>query len=125
MEVTRRALNFEPLQRLGSDPEAGQGGGLSPVDCRSAPLIVSEKQISQNGKGIVRNSCVSSAPNLYVIKGGHRVGSNLCGFLFGYCIGRILLPGLKDVFQSTAIFRCASVSKQFDRQRRSGQQDGH
>jgi hypothetical protein len=26
------------------------------------PLIVSEKQISQNGTGIVRNSCVSSAP---------------------------------------------------------------
>src|ERR1700692_4953358 len=24
--------------------------------------------------------------NLYVIKGGHKVGSNLCGFLFGYCI---------------------------------------
>jgi hypothetical protein len=67
-------------------------------------LIVSEKQISQNGTGIVRNSCVSSAPNLYVIKGGHKVGSNLCGFLFGYCIGRILLTGLKDVFQSAAIF---------------------
>jgi hypothetical protein len=25
--------------------------------------------------------------NLYVIKGGHKVGSNLCGFLFGYGIG--------------------------------------
>jgi hypothetical protein len=24
--------------------------------------------------------------NLYVIKGGHKVGSNLCGFLFGYGI---------------------------------------
>jgi hypothetical protein len=53
--------------------------------------------------------------NLYVIKGGHKVGSNLCGFLFGYGIGRILFTGLKDVFQSAAIFRCASVSKQFDR----------
>ena len=60
--------------------------------------------------------------NLYVIKGGHKVGSNLCGFLFGYGIRRILFTGLKDVFQSAAIFRCASVSKQFDRQRRKGQQ---
>ena len=32
--------------------------------CRSGPLIVSEKQISQNGAGIVRKSCVSSAPKL-------------------------------------------------------------
>jgi hypothetical protein len=62
--------------------------------------------------------------NLYVIKGGHKVGSNLCGFLFGYGIRRILFTGLKDVFQSAAIFRCASVSKQFDRQRRKGQQEG-
>jgi hypothetical protein len=62
--------------------------------------------------------------DLYVIKGGHKVGSNLCGFLFGYGIGRILFTGLKDVFQSAAIFRCASVSKQFDRQRRKGQQEG-
>jgi hypothetical protein len=53
-----------------------------------------------------------------VIKGGHKVGSILCGFLFGYGIGRILLTGLKDVFQSAAIFRFASVSKQFDRLRR-------
>jgi hypothetical protein len=51
---------------------------------------------------------------------GHEVGSNLCGFLFGYGIRRILFTGLKDVFQSAAIFRCGSVSKQFDRQRRKG-----
>jgi hypothetical protein len=38
-------------------------------------------------------------------KGGHKVGSNLCGFLFGYGIRRILFTGLKDVFQSAAIFR--------------------
>jgi hypothetical protein len=62
--------------------------------------------------------------NLYVIKGGHKVGSNLCGFLFGYGIRRILVTGLKDVFQSAAIFRRASVSKQFGRQRRKGQQEG-
>jgi hypothetical protein len=62
--------------------------------------------------------------DLYVIKGGHKVGSNLCGFLFCYSIGRILFTRLKDVFQSAAIFRCASVSKQFDRQRRKGQQEG-
>jgi hypothetical protein len=43
--------------------------------------------------------------DLYVIKGGHKVGSNLCGLLFGYGIGRILFTGLKDVFQSAAIFR--------------------
>jgi hypothetical protein len=61
--------------------------------------------------------------NLYVIKGGHKVGSNLCGFLFDYRIRRILFTGLKDVFQSAAIFRCASVSKQFD-ERRNGQQEG-
>jgi hypothetical protein len=41
--------------------------------------------------------------DLYVIKGGHKVGSNLCGFLFGYGIGRILFTDVKDVFQSAAI----------------------
>jgi hypothetical protein len=88
-------------------------------------LIVSEKPNQPK-----RNGALSEIPafpvlsNLYVIKGGHKVGSNLCSFLFGYCIGRILLTGLKDVFQSAAIFRCASVSKQFDRQRRKEQQDG-
>jgi len=30
--------------------------------CLIGPLIVSEKQTSQNGIGVVRNSCVSSAP---------------------------------------------------------------
>ena len=30
--------------------------------CRIGPLVVSEKETSQNGTGCVRNSCVSSAP---------------------------------------------------------------
>src|ERR1700675_2788789 len=30
--------------------------------CRIGPLTVSEKKTNQNGTGVVRNSCVSSAP---------------------------------------------------------------
>ena len=30
-----------------------------------------------------------------MIKGGHKVGSNLCGFLFGYGIRRTLFTGIK------------------------------
>jgi hypothetical protein len=36
------------------------------------------------------------------IKGGHNVGSNLCDFLFGHGIRRILFTVLKDVFESAA-----------------------
>ena len=87
-------------------------------------MIVSDKQNSQNGTGICPRFLRFQCSDLYVIEGGHKVGSNLCGFLFGYGHRENLFTGLKDVFQSAAIFRCASVSKQFDRQRRKEQQDG-
>jgi hypothetical protein len=57
------------------------------------------------------------------MKGGHKVGSNLCGFLFGTASGEFCSPASKDVFQSAAIFRSASVWKKFDRKRRKGQQE--
>ena len=44
---------------------------------------MSEKETSQNGAGVVRNSCVSSAPTLHVIKGRHKIGCDFCRFLFG------------------------------------------
>jgi hypothetical protein len=54
---------------------------------RIGPLIVSEKQINQNGTGVVRNSCVSSATTC------HEVGGNLSRFLFRNGVWRIPAKG--------------------------------
>ena len=75
-----------------------------------------------NGMGL---SEIPALPVLRPVrdKVGHKVGSNLWGFLFGYVIGRILVTDLKDVFQSVAIFRCASVSKTVRPTAPKGQQE--
>jgi len=71
-------------------------------------------RVRKANKPIRERSCPKflrfQCSNLYVIKGGHKVGSNLCGFLFGYGIRRILFTGLKDVFQRAAVLGRASVS---------------
>jgi hypothetical protein len=46
-----------------------------------------------------------------VVKGGHEVGGNVGCLVFGYGIGRILLTGLKDLFQRTTLFCCTLVAE--------------
>ena len=47
--------------------------------------------------------------DLYVVKGRHKIGSDLCHFLFGYGIGGILITGLENVFQRAAVLGRAST----------------
>jgi hypothetical protein len=48
--------------------------------------------------------------DLYVVEGRHKIGSDLCRFLLGYGIGRILLTGFKHVLKRTAVLGRASAS---------------
>jgi hypothetical protein len=91
--------------------------------CLIAPLTVSEKQISQNGAGVVRNSWRSSAPDLYVIECGHEVGNDLSRFLFRYGIERILLTRLENVFERAAILGRASIPIKLHGERWGRQQE--
>ena len=52
--------------------------------------------------------------DLYVVEGRHEVCGDLSRLLFRYGVWRILFTSLKDVFQRTAIFGRASVSKQLN-----------
>jgi hypothetical protein len=58
-----------------------------------------------------------------VIKGRHKVSSDLSGFLFGYGVRRILFASLKDVLKRAAVLGSASISEQHNRQRRNRQQE--
>jgi hypothetical protein len=49
-----------------------------------------------------------------MVEGRHEVCGDLCRFLLGYGIGRILFTGLKNIFQRAAIFGRASVTKSTD-----------
>jgi hypothetical protein len=50
--------------------------------------------------------------DLYVIEGRRKICGDLCRFLFGYGIGRILSTGFKHVLKCTALFGRASVPSQ-------------
>jgi hypothetical protein len=39
---------------------------------------------------------------LDVVKGRHKISGNLCRFLVGYGVGRMLFTSLKEVFQCAA-----------------------
>jgi hypothetical protein len=42
---------------------------------------------------------------LRVVKGRHKIGSDLGGFLFGDSIGGVLFSSLENVFECAAVFR--------------------
>jgi hypothetical protein len=50
--------------------------------------------------------------DLYVVEGSHKVCGDLCNFLFGYGIGRVLITGLENVFERTAVLSRASITIQ-------------
>jgi hypothetical protein len=54
-------IRLQPFRHSWLNNRSRRGRSTTKYCCRSAPLIVSEKQTSQNGTGCVRNSCVSSA----------------------------------------------------------------
>ncbi len=65
----------------------------------------------------------------FMIKGRHEIGSDLGGFLLGYCIGRVLIASLKDIFERAAVLGRASIPEQFDckgwgRQHKNDCEDG-
>jgi hypothetical protein len=48
---------------------------------------------------------------LSVIENGQPIGRDLSRLLFGYCVGRILFTGLKDVFQLSPSFAAPRYRK--------------
>jgi hypothetical protein len=69
---------------------------------QAQPLIVSEKQINQNGAGVVRNSYVSSGSALDTVIARHEVCGNLCQLALWSPIW-VLLIRFKDVLKRPAI----------------------
>jgi hypothetical protein len=62
--------------------------------------------------------------DLYVVKCRHKVGGDLCHFLFGYALWDILLIAFENVFQRAAVLGRASVSEQLNGERWGCQHDG-
>jgi hypothetical protein len=66
--------------------------------------------------------------HLDVIEARHEISGYLGRLLFGDGIGRILLPGLKNIFHRAPVFGCATVTEQlhgesWDRQHDEDRED--
>ena len=91
----------EPSAGLGN-PGGGSTAGKAPSANTSIRTLLSRLR----GPGIYQPKRNGHCPkflrfqrsDLYVIKGGHKVGSNLCGFLFGYGIRKILFTAPQKTY---------------------------
>ncbi len=85
---------------------------------------MSEKETSQEWNRLRPELLRFECADLRVIESCHKICSDFSRFLFAYGLRDILLIGLENVFKRAAIHGSASIAEQFNRYRRSRQQEG-
>jgi hypothetical protein len=99
--------NYNRFSTLGSTTVPSRRRTTKNI-CFIGPLTVSEKQTEPKWDRRCPKFLSLQCADQFVVEDRHEVCGDFCRFLFRYGVGRVLITGLKDVLQRTAILGSAS-----------------